>query len=99
LKLLDDDFSIMSLEYAAGEFSEETEEERDYSAACRAFETRRPGNSSMIDKLAELNRVLFAVKNFADSDGFASVKGSYRTLQKHGDRSSNSKPRHQHFLR
>ena len=32
LKLLDEDFSIMSLEYTAGEFSEETEEERDYSA-------------------------------------------------------------------
>lgn len=32
LKLLDEDFSIMSLEYAAGDFSEETEEERDYSA-------------------------------------------------------------------
>jgi hypothetical protein len=32
LKLLDEDFSIMSLEYAPGEFSEETEEERDYSA-------------------------------------------------------------------
>ena len=28
----------------------------------------------MIDKLAELNRVLLAVKDFADSDGFASVK-------------------------
>jgi SNF2 family DNA or RNA helicase len=32
LKLLDEDFSIMNLESAAGEFSEETEEERDYSA-------------------------------------------------------------------
>jgi SNF2 family DNA or RNA helicase len=32
LKLLDEDFSVMSLEYAAGEFSEETEEDRDYSA-------------------------------------------------------------------
>jgi SNF2 family DNA or RNA helicase len=32
LKLLDEDFSIMSLEYAAGEFSEETEEGRDYVA-------------------------------------------------------------------
>lgn len=32
LKLLDDDLPIMSLEYPAGDFSEETEEERDYSA-------------------------------------------------------------------
>lgn len=32
LKLLDEDFSIMNLDYAAGDFSEETEEERDYSA-------------------------------------------------------------------
>ena len=32
LQLLDEDFSIMSLEYTAGDFSEETEEERDYSA-------------------------------------------------------------------
>jgi SNF2 family DNA or RNA helicase len=32
LKLLDGDVSIMSLESVAGEFSEETEEERDYSA-------------------------------------------------------------------
>ncbi len=32
LKLLDEDFSIMNLEYAAGEFSEETEEGHDYSA-------------------------------------------------------------------
>jgi hypothetical protein len=28
----------------------------------------------MIDKLAELNRVMLAVKGFADSDGFAGVK-------------------------
>ena len=32
LKLLDEDFSVMSLDYPAGEFSEETDEERDYSA-------------------------------------------------------------------
>ncbi len=32
LKLLDEDLSIMSLEYSAGEFSEESEEDRDYSA-------------------------------------------------------------------
>ena len=31
-RLLDEDISVMSLEYGAGEFSEETEEDRDFSA-------------------------------------------------------------------
>jgi SNF2 family DNA or RNA helicase len=31
-RLLDEDISVMSLEYGAGEFSEETDQDRDFSA-------------------------------------------------------------------